>query len=331
MNSQAMDQNQRQSDNADHPDDDALNPYAAIITREARRRGIRVTILDPAESYFSLSFADRAIVCRESLSELTNAIAMSRCDDKAVSARLLAASGLRVPAQLTVTDTEKSVAFLNKYQHIVVKPAHGEQGAGISVDITNTNDMNDAIKDARQISRKVLLEEYIHGEDLRVVVINDEVVAAAVRRPPLIIGDGVKSIEELIQIQSEKRKQATGGESHIPLDNETRHCIRDAGYMLSSILPTGEILIVHKTSNLHAGATIEDVTAHVHDKVREAALRAAQIINIPVVGIDFIVPAVDSAEYVFIEANERPGLANHEPQPTAQRFIDFLFPETTGM
>ena len=326
-----MNQNQHQNERTNHPDDGVLKPYSAIITREARRRGIEVEILDLAASYFSLRFAGRSIVCRESLSELTNAIAMSRCDDKAVTTRLLAAKGVRVPAQLTVGDAEKSVAFLQRYQHIVVKPVHGEQGAGISVDITNSVDMHAAIEDARKISSEVLLEEYIQGEDLRVVVIDGEVVAAAVRRPPLIVGDGEKSIEELIERQSRKREQATGGESHIPLDGETRHCVRDAGYQLSSILPAGEVLIVHKTFNLHTGATIDDVTDHVHEKVRETALRAAQIINIPVVGIDFIVPAVDSSEYVFIEANERPGLANHEPQPTAERFIDFLFPETKGI
>jgi GNAT-family acetyltransferase (TIGR03103 family) len=326
-----MNQNPQRRKPARHPDDDLLNPYASVITREARRRGIGVKILDLEASYFSLSFAGRSIVCRESLSELTNAIAMSRCDDKTVTTRLLAENGLRVPVQLTATDNEKNIAFLQQYKHIVVKPAHGEQGAGISVDITNVDDMNAAIEDARRVSSKVLLEEYVHGEDLRVVVIDGEVVAAAVRRPPVITGDGEKSIEELIKIQSHKREQATLGESHIPLDSETLHCISDAGFELSSILPAGEVLVVHKTFNLHTGATIEDVTRHVHEKVREASLRAAQIIKIPVTGIDFIVPSVDSDEYVFIEANERPGLANHEPQPTAERFIDFLFPETTGI
>jgi GNAT-family acetyltransferase (TIGR03103 family) len=326
-----MKQNPRQSENVSHPNDDALKPYAAIVTDEAHRRGIKVKILDAAAGYFSLSYADRTIVCRESLSELTNAIAMSLCDNKAITTRLIAESGLCVPAQLTEVDSEKRVAFLQKYQHIVVKPVHGEQGAGISVDITNADDLYTAIEVARKVSSEVLLEEYIKGEDLRVVVINGKVVAAAVRRPPVIIGDGEKSIKELIKVQSQKREQATGGESHIPLDGETQHCVRDAGYTLFSILPAGEELIVHKTFNLHTGATIHDVTARVHPRVCEAALRIAQIINIPVVGIDFIVPAVDSDEYVFIEANERPGLANHEPQPTAQRFIDFLFPETIGI
>ena len=74
--------------------------------------------------------------------------------------------------------------------------------------------------------------------------------------------------------------------------------------------------------------TIHDVTAELHPILRDAAETAARALRIPVVGLDFLVPAPDSQQYVIIEANERPGLANHEPQPTAERFIDLLFPFT---
>ena len=59
------------------------------------------------------------------------------------------------------------------------------------------------------------------------------------------------------------------------------------------------------------------------------ASRAAE--TAAVTGIDLLVPDVTKDEYVFIEANERPGLANHEPQPTAAAFIDYLFPTTPGL
>ena len=311
--------------------DTRLNPYARIITDEARRRDIEVKVLDVEAGYFSLTFRGRTIVCRESLSELTTAVAMSRCDDKAVTIRLLAREGLRVPSQVTAAGDEDNKVFLVKHKHIVVKPARGEQGNGVSVDITDVDDMNKAIEDAHRFSNEVLLEEYMGGEDLRVVVIDSKVVAGAIRRPPMITGDGKNCIVDLIKIQSKKREQATDGESHIPIDGETERCIKKAGYSFSSILPKGEELIVRKTDNLHTGATIEDVTPKLHPDVRDAAICAAQAINIPVVGVDLIVPAVDSADYVVIEANERPGLANHEPQPTAQRFIDFLFPETASV
>ena len=97
---------------------------------------------------------------------------------------------------------------------------------------------------------------------------------------------------------------------------------------MDAVLPAGQRLRVRRTANLHTGGTIEDVTDRLHPAVAESAGRARRAIGIPVTGLDFLVPDVAGPEHVFIEANERPGLANHEPQPTAERFVDLLFPET---
>jgi D-alanine-D-alanine ligase-like ATP-grasp enzyme len=70
------------------------------------------------------------------------------------------------------------------------------------------------------------------------------------------------------------------------------------------------------------------VTDEISPALKQAAVTVSQALDIPVTGLDFMVPDISDDDYAFIEANERPGLANHEPQPTAQRFIDFLFPET---
>jgi D-alanine-D-alanine ligase-like ATP-grasp enzyme len=88
----------------------------------------------------------------------------------------------------------------------------------------------------------------------------------------------------------------------------------------------GAEIQVRRTANLHTGGTIHDVTDEVHPQLVASAVRAARAINVPVTGIDFIVRSPRAAHYAFIEANERPGLANHEPQPTAERFVDLLFP-----
>ena len=307
-----------------------LNPYARIIIREAQKRGIYVEVLDVEGGYFELSFGGRSVICRESLTEMTSAIAMSRCDDKATTHRVLRQAGLRVPAQVKVRDAERAAEFLAEYDAVVVKPARGEQGAGISVDVRDIAALQRAIEAARKVCDTVILEEYVRGDDLRIVVIGKEVVAAAVRRPPEILGNGRDSVRTLIDKQSRRRAAATGGESHIPLDRETERCISDAGYDLESVLPESSRLVVRKTANVHTGGTIHDVTARLHPALRQAAIDAAGAIGIPVTGLDFIVPAVDGPEYAIIEANERPGLANHEPQPTAERFIDLLFPQTAA-
>ncbi|MEQ8660842.1 MAG: N-acetylglutaminylglutamine synthetase [Gammaproteobacteria bacterium] len=306
--------------------EEKLNPYARIIIDEARTRGIAVDVLDETEGYFRLSLGGKSIVCRESLSELTTAIAMSRCQDKYVTHRWLSKGGLRTPAFQLAGSVEDNAAFLAEHGAIVVKPAIGEQGKGITVGVEDAAALARAIELAGHFSERVLLESCHPGQDLRVVVINGRVVAAAVRKPAQIRGDGSHDARTLIEKQSRRRAAATGGESSIPLDAETERCLAASGYSFESVIPEGEHVEVRKTANLHTGGTINDVTSILHPRLVEAAVRAARRLDIPVVGLDFMVRAPDQPDYVIIEANERVGLANHEPQPTAERFIDLLFP-----
>lgn len=309
------------------PEED-LNVYARLITKEARRRGIGVEVLDAEGGFFRLTLGGRVISCRESLTELTSAVAMSRCDDKAVTRRIMQKVGLRVPEQQVITDEASPREFIQKHHSVVVKPARGEQGRGIQVGLTEESSVARAIAQAQSFCDKVLLEECVQGDDLRIIVIDYQVVAAAIRKPPVIVGDGVKSIETLISKLSRRRAAATDGESRIPIDEETERCVQAAGFSLSDVLAEGQRIQVRKTANLHTGGTIHDVTDKLHSVLASAAIRAAKALEIPVVGLDMMVPDVSGPDYVIIEANERPGLANHEPQPTVERFVDLLFPNT---
>ena len=305
-----------------------FNPYARIIVEEAHRRGIDVQVDDAEAGLFTLIHGSRRVRCRESLSDLTSAISMTLCQDKSLTHKALKKAGLNLPAQQLAGNADDNLAFLDEYERVVVKPLDGEQGQGVAVDLRTIEEVQQAIEAARQFDSRVLLESFHEGLDLRVVVIGFEVVAAAIRRPAEVVGDGQHSIGALIEAQSRRRQAATGGESKIPLDHETERTLQAAGYDYESILPAGEHLFVRRTANLHTGGILEDVTAILHPTLIDAAVRAARALDIPMVGLDLMVPAADQPEYVFIEANERAGLANHEPQPTAERFVDLLFPHS---
>lgn len=307
-----------------------LNPYATIIAEEAHRRGILVEVLDAEWGEMRLSYGGRSLLTRESLSELTTAVAMSRCDDKRVTRRILQRAGLQVPRGREATFDHADLAFVEEVGEAVVKPARGEQGRGITVGVWDRASLDDALRLASTFCPDVLIEESVEGTDLRIIVIDHEVVAAAVRRPATIQGTGRHSIEQLIRTQSRRKAAVTGGESTIPLDDTTTAVIRDAGYQLDSVLPEGEELVVRRTANLHTGGTIHDVTAQLHPELIRAATTASRAIGIPLTGLDMLVPDVSGPDYVLIEANERPGLANHEPQPTAERFLDLLFPHVAS-
>ncbi|MBL0422192.1 N-acetylglutaminylglutamine synthetase [Ramlibacter sp. AW1] len=305
---------------------DGLNPYARLIVDEARRRGISVEVIDAAAGIFKLRHFGHEMLCRESLTELTGGVAMTWCQDKVLTLRRLASAGLRVPHQCTAGDPQANAEFLRQCGSVVVKPAMGEQGRGISVDVRDEAHLAEAVERAAREGGHVVIEEFCAGQDLRIIVIGYKVVAAAIRRPAEIVGDGRSSVAELIERQSARRAAATGGESRIPVDAETERVLTGQGLTLESVLEEGRAVQVRKTANLHTGGTIHDVTAQLHPALREAAETAARALRIPVVGLDFLVPSPEEPDYVVIEANERPGLANHEPQPTAQRFVDLLFP-----
>ena len=308
-----------------------FNPYARIIVDEAFRRGIDVQVDDAEAGLFTLVHGGRRIRCRESLCDLTSSVSMTLCQDKSLTHKVLRAAGLSLPAQQLAGSADDNQDFLDEHGRVVVKPLDGEQGNGVAVDLSTLDEVQQAIEHARQFDSRVLLESFHEGVDLRIVVIGYEVVAAAIRRPAQIIGDGHTDIGTLIDVQSRRRQAATGGESRIPLDQETLRTVQAAGFDMDSILPSGQALTVRKAANLHTGGHLEDVTQILHPALVDAAVRAARALDIPVVGLDLLVPAADQPDYVFIEANERVGLANHEPQPTAERFVDLLFPHSRPM
>ena len=307
-----------------------LNSRAKVVIDEARRRGIYAEVLDEEAAYFQLKMGGAAVTCRESLSELTTAVAVSRCTDRAVTHRLLRHAGLAVPEQVPYADPAGAEAFLARHRRIVVKPARGEEGAGITVDVRTPEVLEAAVREARQVAAPVLLESHVEGLDLRVLVINWRVVAGAVRKPPEVIGTGQHTVRDLIEKQSRRRAAATGGESRIPIDTETRACVEAAGHQLDGVPPAGEVVLVRRTSNTGTGGSMYDVTSRLSNAVCRAAIAAARAIDIPVVGVDFIVPCVGDSAYRIIGTTACPPLTGHEPQPVAERFLDLLFPQSSA-
>jgi GNAT-family acetyltransferase (TIGR03103 family) len=138
---------------------DVLNPYARLIVDEARRRGVNVEITDAEGGFFRLSQGGRSVHCRESLSELTSGVAMSICDDKAVTRRVVERAGIVVPAQMTAADNDAALlAFVEEHGRVVVKPARGEQGRAVAVGLDSLDAVKQAIGQAREVCDRVLIE-----------------------------------------------------------------------------------------------------------------------------------------------------------------------------
>jgi GNAT-family acetyltransferase (TIGR03103 family) len=301
--------------------EDAINDYTRIIVAEARRRGIEVEVLNAELGELVLRHGGEAHHAFQSLSDLTSAVAFRICDDKLLTRRTLEGAGLPLaPGRLATGDDD---AFLAEHGQVVVKPCRGEGGTGISVGVDDPAELARAVRRASEHCHRVLIEAVAPGDDLRVLVIDGEVVAASVRRPPVVTGDGELRIRQLIEASNADRAFP------VPLDDITEADVRAAGHDLDDVLAADEELAVRGTANLHTGGTIHDVTDRLHPRLADLALRATEAIGLPVAGVDLMVEDPARAEpAVVIEVNEQPGLANHEPRPTAQRYLDLLFPAT---
>ena len=222
---------------------------------------------------------------------------------------------------------------------IVIKPLDGNHGKGASINVTNWEDAVKGLKHAKEYSRRVIVEKFVTGFDFRVLVINNEVIAAAQRVPAHVIGNGKNTIQELIDITNEDPRRGYGHENvltEITIDRTTERLIDNAGYTLDSVLPEDETLYLKSTANLSTGGTSVDVTDLMHPENVFIAERISRVIGLDICGIDIMAPNLTQSLKenggVILEVNAAPGFRMHLapseglPRNVAAPVIDMLYP-----
>ena len=222
---------------------------------------------------------------------------------------------------------------------IVIKPLDGNHGKGASINVTNWEDAVKGLKHAKEYSRRVIVEKFVTGFDFRVLVINNEVIAAAQRVPAHVIGNGKNTIQELIDITNEDPRRGYGHENvltEITIDRTTERLIDNAGYTLDSVLPENETLYLKSTANLSTGGTSIDVTDLMHPENVFIAERISRVIGLDICGIDIMAPNLTQSLKenggVILEVNAAPGFRMHLapseglPRNVAAPVIDMLYP-----
>ena len=222
---------------------------------------------------------------------------------------------------------------------IVIKPLDGNHGKGASINVANWEDAVKGLKHAKEYSRRVIVEKFVTGFDFRVLVINNEVIAAAQRVPAHVIGNGKNTIQELIDITNEDPRRGYGHENvltEITIDRTTERLIDKAGYTLDSVLPEDETLYLKSTANLSTGGTSVDVTDLMHPENVFIAERISRVIGLDICGIDIMAPNLTQSLKenggVILEVNAAPGFRMHLapseglPRNVAAPVIDMLYP-----
>ncbi|WP_299208443.1 cyanophycin synthetase [uncultured Dokdonia sp.] len=316
-----------------------LGPSTGSIVEEAANRGIPWIRLN-RYSLCQLGYGANQKRIQATVTSETSSIGVELACDKEDTKYLLEQAEVEVPRG-DIISRERSLEEACRYvgYPLVIKPIDGNHGRGITVDVQNYEDALVGYHAAKEVSSRVIVEKYITGEDYRLLVINHKLVAAAIRTPAHVIGDGKSTITELVDKVNEDPRRGFGHENvltQITINDLTKTIIKDAGYTVDSVLKDRERLILKDTANLSTGGTAEDITDIVHPANVSMAERISKIIDLDICGIDImtndITRPLSETGGAVLEVNAGPGFRMHLapttglPRNVAAPVIDKLFP-----
>ena len=293
-------------------------PSTGSIVQAAAARGIPYRRLTEG-SLIQFGWGSRQRRVQAAETDVTSAISESIAQDKDLTKRLLDSACVPVPIGRVVTNAEDGWAAACEIGlPVVIKPKDGNQGKGVTVNIATREHFMTVYGSASDISDEVLVERFITGHDHRFLVVGNQVVAAARRESPHVIGDGEHTVRELVdQVNTDPRR----GEGHattltkVRLDDIAIARLGIQGYTVGSVPPKGAHVILRNNANLSTGGTATDVTDDVHPELAARAVDAAQMIGLDICGVDVVCETVlkplEEQGGGIVEVNAAPGLRMH--------------------
>ncbi|NCS23175.1 MAG: cyanophycin synthetase [Microcystis aeruginosa BS13-02] len=323
----------------------ALGPSTETIVKEAQARNIPWLLLS-ARAMVQLGYGVHQKRIQATLSSFSGILAVELACDKEGTKTILKDGGIPVPRGTVIQYLDELSAAIEEVGGfpIVIKPLDGNHGRGISIDVKNQQEAEEAydLASAASKTRSVIVERYYKGTDHRILVINGKVAAVAERIPAHVVGDGHSTVEELIDITNRDPNRGDGHANvltKITIDKTALNVLEKQGYELTSILAHGEIAYLRATANLSTGGIAVDRTDEIHPENVWIAQRVAKLIGLDIAGIDVVTEDIrkplKEVDGVIVEVNAAPGFRMHVapsrglPRNIAAPVIDMLFPPGT--
>ncbi|HMV68268.1 MAG TPA: cyanophycin synthetase [Myxococcota bacterium] len=317
----------------------ALGPSTMSLVRAAEARDVPwIRLNEYSLIQFGYGRWQRRI--QATVTSETRHIAVDIASDKELTNKILGDIGLPVPKQEQVYAEREAVRAARRIGYpVVVKPLDANHGRGVSIGLKSDAEVEVAFAKAREHSRTVLVESFLPGFDHRILVVNGEVVAVAKRVPGHVVGDGQRTVQELVDVVNADPRRGVGHEkvlTRLELDHQALRLMEKEGVGLDSVLEEGRILYLRSTGNLSTGGTAIDLTDETHPDNKEMAGRAVRAIGLDVCGVDFLTPDI-TRSYKEVgggicEVNAAPGFRMHvapsegRPRDVAGAVLDMLFP-----
>ncbi len=320
----------------------ALGPSTAALVQAAEARNIPWMRLNN-HSLVQFGHGRYQQRIQATVTGKTPHIAVELAGDKEETNLILSRLGLPVPRQELVQSEADAVRAAQRIGYpVVVKPYNGNHGRAVAIHLTDDEAVSAAFAAAQAVSRSVIVESYVAGEDHRLLVVNGELVAATRRTPGHVVGDGSHTVTELIDIVNADPRRGVGHEkvlTRLALDSQAERLLAFRGYAPETVPPEGDVVYLRSTGNLSTGGTATDVTDVVHPDNVDMAVRAIRAIGLDVGGVDFLTPDITESykEHggAICEVNAAPGFRMHSApsegraRDVAGPVLDMLFPQGT--
>ena len=319
-------------------EDVRLGPSTGSVVNAALARNIPYSrMTDGSMVRFGWGSKQRRIQAAEI--DATSAIAEAIAQDKELSKRLLHAAGVPVPRGRAVRDADDAWKAAQEVGlPVVVKPLDGNQGKGVTVNILNEAHLRAAYAVATEFRDTVLVERYLPGNDFRLLVVGDKLVAAARRDPPKVLGDGVHTVAQLVDMVNADPRRGDGHATSltkIRFDDIARGCLRSQGFEADAIPQKGQRINLRNNANLSTGGSATDVTDDVHPDVAARAVTAAHMVGLHICGVDLVCDSIlrpiEEQGGGVVEVNAAPGLRMHlspsfgKGRPVGEAIMSSLF------
>ncbi|AEM80023.1 cyanophycin synthetase [Thermoanaerobacter wiegelii] len=317
-----------------------LGPSTMAIKNEALKAGIPVTRVGNG-SILRLGYGKYQKMIEGTISQNTSCIAVDIASDKILTKQILRDHGFPVPEGDVAYNEEEAIAIAEEIGYpVAIKPYNGNQGKGVHLNITNKEEVSIAYRNAKAYSDLVIVEKHIKGKHYRVLVVGEKVVAVAEKIPAHVIGDGIHTIEELVEMENKNPLRGKGHEkplTKLTIDTISKMTLKKQGFDLEDIPKKGQKVFLRESANLSTGGIAIDKTDDIHPYNIEIAVRAAKAIGLDIAGIDItmedIKKPLTKENGAIIEINASPGIRMHhypskgKPRNVAKAIVDMLFPK----
>jgi cyanophycin synthetase len=316
-----------------------LGPSTREIVNAARVRNIPIRRLDDG-SLVQLGHGRGQHRIRMAVSDATRAIGQDIAQDKEVTKSLLRMLAIPVPEGRSVESAAEAWQAATEIGlPVVIKPRNANHGRGVAINLTTREQVEKAFDAALPEGDGVLVESFVMGAEYRLLVVGGRMIAASRGEPELVVGDGVRSIRDLVnELNADPRRGEDWASPLciVEIDPPAELMLANQGYTPASVPPAGASVLIH-----YNGEFLTDVTDEVHPETAAVAVLAARVVGLDIAGIDLITCDIQQPLHAqggkIIEVNAGPGLRMHfepqfgRPRPVGELIVASMFaPDQDG-